>query len=154
MSADLVQLRRWNCNGDRETRLERVFLSDIADLVDVGLNQFKPIPFNSPAPLSQEIIDAASCRPDPMQLEMKACRRVMDDVMMQDHRLGLVALLLTSPLMMLHENEVKSLYLLRIYINYCTLTQEKQAFLRPLPGLEGSWRIRPTGAGIFMLRRA
>ena len=89
-----------------------------------------------------------------MQLEMKACRRVMDDVMMQDHRLGLVALLLTGPLVMLHENEVKNLHLLRIYINYCTLTQEKQAFLRPLRGLEGSWRIRPTGAGIFMLRRA
>ncbi len=68
--------RQW----DREARLERVLLSDVADLVDVSLDKLQTIPFYRPAPLLQEVLDAPRSCADPMKLEVETGGRIMNDI--------------------------------------------------------------------------
>lgn len=72
--------------GDGEpngiTRLERVLFSNVAYLTNIRLYELKPVSFDRPAPLFKLVLDAASGRPNPLQLEVEAGSGVVDDIMM------------------------------------------------------------------------
>lgn len=63
------------------TRLERVLFSNVADLVDVCLDEFQTVSFDRPAPLLELVLNATSGRSNPLQLEVEAGGGVVDDIM-------------------------------------------------------------------------
>ena len=51
---------------NRVARLERVLFSNVADLTDIRLDEFKTVSFDRPTPLFELILDATSCRSNPL----------------------------------------------------------------------------------------
>jgi len=80
-----------------------ITLADIADLRHVGFDKLQPIPVDRPAPLADEIFDAAWSSADPLQLEMEDRAWVMDDVVVQDDGFCLVAFLTRAKFFQLAE---------------------------------------------------
>jgi hypothetical protein len=74
-------------------RLERVLFSNVAYLVDVRLDEFQTVSVDRPTPLFELVLNTASGCPDPLQLEVEAGGRVVDDIVVQDDGFGLVAFL-------------------------------------------------------------
>lgn len=73
--------------------MKGIAIPDIADLCDIGLNEPQTISLDGTTPLSQGVVDASSCGSDPLELEVEACRRIVDNVVMQYYGFRLVAFL-------------------------------------------------------------
>ena len=64
--------------------------ANVADLRDIGFDELEPIPLDMPIQSSQLIFDAFRSGSDPLQFKMKDVGRIVDDIMVQDHRFRLV----------------------------------------------------------------
>ena len=101
--------RGWHSQTYWVVRLKKVGLVDISDLrtscklpsaipassaylVNIGFHHSQPVPFDSPTPALNRIIDEFSTCPDPVQLEVESRLRILNDVVMKDGSLRLVAL--------------------------------------------------------------
>ena len=92
-SLDVGHVRRLRRQLHGETRLERVAVRDVADLRHVRLDERQAVTFDRAPPHAQHVLDAPRRGAYPMELEVKDSRRVVDQVVVQNHGFCAVAFL-------------------------------------------------------------
>jgi hypothetical protein len=73
--------------------LEGIVVLDVTYLCNIGFNKLQAMAFDEPTPLTDQILDAAWSRSDPLQFKVEARRGIVDDIMMEDDGLSLVTFL-------------------------------------------------------------
>jgi hypothetical protein len=66
-------------------------ISNVAYLIHIRFDKFQSVAVNCTAPLSQLIFDTPCRSPNPMQFEVEASRRIVNDIVMKYDDLSLIA---------------------------------------------------------------
>lgn len=84
--------RRWNNKSDGTARLEGVSFANVADLHHIRFHQPQSVHVDCPIPLFEDLLDDTGGRSDPLKLEVEDRGGIVEDIVMENNALGLVAI--------------------------------------------------------------